>query len=216
MNDNQKKGNTVLLTVIAVATLLVAVVGATFAYFTASVQGNNTASSVIVNTATLGNIVYENGDEIKMDNAYPGAYSNEIEFTISAVDNTVALPYDIRWVNVTNSFNPTSELVYTLSSEKTGSGTLVDFTEAPGYDEGNSYATAPTAAGIIGSGSLGIGGDTHTYTMQVHFLETASNQNSNQGKSFVGKIEVTTSGSGDIYYNDQNQSGTTTAPTSAY
>lgn len=41
--DNRK--NTILLTVIAVATLLVAVVGATFAYFTA--QGGNTASNSI-------------------------------------------------------------------------------------------------------------------------------------------------------------------------
>ena len=35
------KKNTVLLTVIAVATLLVAVVGATFAYFSARVTENN-------------------------------------------------------------------------------------------------------------------------------------------------------------------------------
>ena len=41
--DNRK--NTILLTVIAVATLLVAVVGATFAYFTA--QGGNTVSNSI-------------------------------------------------------------------------------------------------------------------------------------------------------------------------
>ena len=61
MNET-KKGNTVLLTVIAVATLLVAVVGATFAYFTASVAGNDTASSVVVKTAQIGTITYTNGN----------------------------------------------------------------------------------------------------------------------------------------------------------
>ena len=50
--DNKK--NTILLTVIAVATLLVAVVGATFAYFTA--QGGEAASkNVTVQTGTAGN-----------------------------------------------------------------------------------------------------------------------------------------------------------------
>ena len=40
---NENKQNTALLIVIAVATLLVAVVGATFAYFTAADQNNSTA-----------------------------------------------------------------------------------------------------------------------------------------------------------------------------
>ena len=47
--DNRK--NTILLTVIAVATLLVAVVGATFAYFTAQ-QGNAQSANVEVTTDT--------------------------------------------------------------------------------------------------------------------------------------------------------------------
>lgn len=48
-----EKKNTILLTVIAVATLLVAVVGATFAYFTA--QGGTTSqANVTVSTGTAG------------------------------------------------------------------------------------------------------------------------------------------------------------------
>ena len=62
MSENSnRKGNTILLTVIAVATLLVAVVGATFAYFTASVSGNESAKSVIVNAATIGTITFADG-----------------------------------------------------------------------------------------------------------------------------------------------------------
>ncbi len=48
-----EKKNTILLTVIAVATLLVAVVGATFAYFTASTQGTGNGN---VNTGTATSI----------------------------------------------------------------------------------------------------------------------------------------------------------------
>lgn len=54
MNDN--KQNTALLIVIAVATLLVAVVGATFAYFTAS--GNNQSTSLVHITGGKMNILF--------------------------------------------------------------------------------------------------------------------------------------------------------------
>lgn len=59
--ENRK--NTILLTVIAVATLLVAVVGATFAYFTA--QGGGTASTnVRVETSTSSNSSFEVGAKL--------------------------------------------------------------------------------------------------------------------------------------------------------
>ena len=47
-----EKKNTILLTVIAVATLLVAVVGATFAYFTATTQTGTGAGTTATDTAT--------------------------------------------------------------------------------------------------------------------------------------------------------------------
>jgi hypothetical protein len=50
------KKNTMLLTVIAVATLLVAVVGATFAYFSVAATGQNTATNVAVHG--LGTAAY--------------------------------------------------------------------------------------------------------------------------------------------------------------
>ena len=58
--DNNKQ-NSVLLIIIAVATLLVAVVGATFAYFTAN---NPQGSTVTVNTKTGSmNILFSDGDD---------------------------------------------------------------------------------------------------------------------------------------------------------
>ena len=62
----KQKSNTVILTIILSATFLVVMIGATFAYFTAKVSGNDTASSVIVNTASLGTITYTNGTELKL------------------------------------------------------------------------------------------------------------------------------------------------------
>lgn len=200
MNET-KKGNTVLLTVIAVATLLVAVVGATFAYFTASVAGNDTASSVVVKTAQIGTITYTNGNEVKLDNAYPGATSETKTFTVAADTSATAnVNYSLNWTNVTNGFVNKEDLVYTLTgtnSDTANTTTLVTKTNE----------VAPSANTLIGSSVLKPG-ETHTYSLTVNFKETGSDQNANQGKSFTGKIEVST---GD-YYNDANQSGTTTAP----
>ena len=51
-----EKKNTILLTVIAVATLLVAVVGATFAYFTATTTPSGAGEEAEVTTNTVGDV----------------------------------------------------------------------------------------------------------------------------------------------------------------
>lgn len=61
-----EKKNTILLTVIAIATLLVAVVGATFAYFTASItttgDEDGTKSNTNITTRTMTNAVMDLGN----------------------------------------------------------------------------------------------------------------------------------------------------------
>lgn len=211
MNET-KKGNTVLLTVIAVATLLVAVVGATFAYFTASVAGNDTASSVVVKTAQIGTITYTNGNEVKLDNAYPGATSNEVKFTIALdQDATTSVHYTLKWVNVTNDFDPSSDLVYSLKGTDQSTGS-VENGEQPKLIDDITDKEVPTTSGtIIGSGIVS-GASIHEYTLTVKFKETGIDQNSNQGKAFTGKIEVFTGDNGETYYNDANKSGTSEKP----
>ena len=63
MKDNSKT-NTLLLTVIGVATLLVAVIGATFAYFTAEVGGGESATTVKMNAGVL-KINFTNGNTVQ-------------------------------------------------------------------------------------------------------------------------------------------------------
>lgn len=219
MSENQKKGNSVLLTVIAVATLLVAVVGATFAYFTASISGNDTASSVIVNTASVASITYENGQELKMENAYPGQYSNEITFTVSTTGKSdVALPYSIGWATATNTFVEQGDLVYRITSDDTSNGateTTSDATNSDGWTTAPATISSPLKI-VDASFAASDSAQTHTYKMQMHFKETATNQNSNQGATFAGKIEVKIGDEDTMYFTSSNPTGTTTQPTSSY
>lgn len=81
-----EKRNTLLLTVIAVATLLVAVVGATFAYFASTVETNNT---VVVQATTAG----ANSSFI--------ALGDEISLTVNAADMQIGQLYDSGTLDTT-------------------------------------------------------------------------------------------------------------------
>lgn len=73
MNENGGKSSTILLTVIGIATLLVVVVGATFAYFAAQVNGNDTVSSLNVTAAENGTRTEEftGSNLVVVDKMYP-------------------------------------------------------------------------------------------------------------------------------------------------
>ena len=91
--EGEKKGNTAMLTVIAIATLLVAVVGATFAYFSAnqSVNGSvqvtatTSARDVIVVSGTSGELsITTDKDDYNVD------YKSNtfmINYTVNTQDN---------------------------------------------------------------------------------------------------------------------------------
>lgn len=84
-----EKKNTILLTVIAIATLLVAVVGATFAYFTATVTTDNDANNTVnAKTYALTEVQMDYGSEVKMEGMYPGT-AKEKMVTIKANCPTV-------------------------------------------------------------------------------------------------------------------------------
>ena len=180
---NIDKKQMTLLSVVGIATLLAAIIGATFAWFSATVTGNDTASSVTVTTATLG-ISYTNGNEIKMLKIFPGTESGEKAFTIQSVGATVDQQYYVNWEVSVFDFADKSDLVYSLRGTTEGSGLLIpNKTDEP----------MPTTIGTttIGTGTLKPD-ETHTYYLNVKFKETGSDQNSNQSKNFQGKISVST------------------------
>ena len=96
-----EKKNTILLTVIAVATLLVAVVGATFAYFTATTNPTGNGETGTVTTTTVG----------------------DINLTMSATTTTNSLQYPGGYlvvgakVNATHDGNSPYNVTYTVNGE---------------------------------------------------------------------------------------------------
>ena len=99
-----EKKNVVFLTVLAVATLLTAVVGTTFAYFTASVSGNNTATPTVITTANNLGISYQDGAEIHPATPVEPGWSQTKTITVTNNSASNAIGYQIKWTDVTNGF----------------------------------------------------------------------------------------------------------------
>lgn len=107
MKENNK-GSMIILTVIGIATLLIAVIGATFAYFTVSVRYKTTPSVVEVKSNTMV-IEYESYNDIKYEGAIPGrpeeGTNNKLRFKVtSATDMMTSTPYDVYLKITKNEF----------------------------------------------------------------------------------------------------------------
>lgn len=155
-----EKKNTVLLTVIAVATLLVAVVGATFAYFTASTAGNGNGTANTSTTTTIGSVAIDlattaNTADIK----YPGGMMvNGASVTATVTGTgTFAANYKINAeVDATALASANTTVKYALyrttsAVDTTMSGCTLKTEEAAGTTK--YYYTGCTAATAITSGT---------------------------------------------------------------
>ena len=194
-----EKKNIIFLTVIAIATLLVAVVGATFAYFSTVVNKEVTGdankadiSTVKYNTSTI--TFTTTGSKITMADAIPGD-SKSTTFTIKN-SSTTDIEYNIMWKDVTSTFNiadedyagtapstQADELVYTLVC--TG-GTAINKAETT-MPLNDADANAKIASDVTVAA-----GQTADCTLTVTFKNLETEQNYNQGRTFSGVIDVTT------------------------
>ena len=191
-NDRIDKRQRLFLIIIAVLTLFFAVVGATFAYFTIIVQGNEEASSIYIKSVKLGQVIFEDGQAINLVDVYPGEFVTKT-FTIrtEGTDPDVKVGYSIYLVQTRNDFatyNINEFMHEIVSSSKTSTssesvlGTL-SLTTVP-----SPASTAPILTGTL------YGDDLHTYTYKIGLLEANSNQNNAQGRTFIGILQVDTDG----------------------
>ena len=190
MNEGRGNGNTVLLTVIGVATLLVALVGATFAYFTATVS-NDQAQSVTVTTATPVGLEYL-GQQLTLDNAIPGN-TDDATFTVkNPSSSTTAQTYDLDLKIDENSFVTTDgadQLEITITAESTGANTPTVSNSPYNVTDGTSTASAGKSFDVVTGQRVDIN-ETQTYTVTINFKELDKAQDTNQGKTFKAHIEI--------------------------
>ena len=213
-----EKKNVVFLTVLAVATLLTAVVGTTFAYFTATVTGNDTATETRITTATLG-VTYSDGSQVTGTNIIPG-WSQAKTIKVKNTSN-VDLTYAIMWTNITNSFvEDTKVAAHCSDASITDQASCVSpATWTPAVKENNFYynvvastenTTTPSAVSTLNtfnsniampaqgndvaftSGQVIKPGEEHTYVVTMAFNNADYPQDDNQGQTFKSTFQVVT------------------------
>jgi len=105
------KKSTVTITIVGIVALVIAIIGATYAYFTAQVRyvGPPGGSDVVARAATLGEIIFDAGPGIELINAFPGDSAHNT-FTIAAdSDATNGVAYEIRIRITENNFENISK-----------------------------------------------------------------------------------------------------------
>ncbi len=214
MKDNSKT-NTLLLTVIGVATLLVAVIGATFAYFTAQVGGGESSTTVKMNAGVL-KINFANGNTFQTTEGFEptkaavecekkeGAYYCDQaqyspvatkKFTLTGTNTTLEsdnmkMPYTIKLVVTKNEFS-TGAIKYTLVGTKTGGNAATD--ELAQVATWVDVKTGAAEATVIGNGYFLPGSDTvHSYDLNIYFPDNHVNQDIDKNKVFGAKVEIST------------------------
>lgn len=135
------KNNTVLLTVIGIATLLVAVVGATFAYFSAQLSGQETQSTMTIQASNGGSSTLDGGEAIIVKDIYPRDEA--------WVNKKIAVTYD-NTTATSGTYDYNVGLHYTNGYQVVGDSYDIQYTITEGYCEGKPEAADQAACGTAG------------------------------------------------------------------
>ena len=162
-----------------IALLLLLTTGLSYAYFSASISGNENAKNVVVEAGTLS-LVYTDGPEIKAQNIKPG-WSTTKEVSVKNT-GTLDTNYNIIWQSLTNEIT-NDEMVISATCQRLNSAGTVE-----GTCESISQAAVSdmTIAKKVSIES----GITHKYTFTILFKEINADQNTNQGKKFNGVLGI--------------------------
>ena len=156
----------------AIVVAIALVIGTSYAYFMATVTGGDSGNETVIKSGNLSLTLTDN--ETLSLNGIPGdSASKEFTVTNNGTNETV---YNIKMVDVTNTFVDKNDLVYTLVGDND-----VNITET----------VMPSTSGEYLATNITIDkGVTHTYTLTITFKETNDNQDDNKGATFSGKINI--------------------------
>ena len=162
---------------ILIISVLILLIGASFAYFSLEITGNDTAKYNTITTGEL-KLTFIDTNVLTLDNALPGDSATK---TISVKNTgTIDTSYNIVWQELTNTIT-NDELVIEatckrLNTSNTEEGTCESISQKV-VSSNKLKLNIPIEAGI-----------THEYTLKLTFIDTGSTQNYNKNKSFNGKI----------------------------
>ena len=164
---------------ILIISVLILLIGVSFAYFSLEITGNDTAKYNTITTGEL-KLTFTDTNVLTLDDALPGDSATK---TISVKNTgTIDTSYNIVWQELTNTIT-NDELVIEatckrLNSSNTEEGTCESISQKA-VSSNKLKLNIPIEPGI-----------THEYTLKLTFIDTGSTQNYNKNKSFNGKLGI--------------------------
>ncbi len=164
------------LTLVIAFLILSLVTVASFAYFTASVQGNDNAYDTVITTGEMA-LMLNDGEQVGLNNAIPGDSVTK-EFSVKNT-GTVETTYDVYFSELLNKFEDKNDLVYTLISDNGCTNGIEKIVPSESNDESKMVSSCTINPN-----------QTHNYTLTITFKNDGTNQDDNKGKQFKTKIAV--------------------------
>lgn len=213
MKDNNNKTNTLLLTVIAIATLMVAVIGATFAYFTANTSGSETVSTIKMTGGKLTINYADNSATLSYNPTNGSVEPQEAAviqkaFVLTAENTTdLTMPYVVNMKVVNNEFS-NNALTYVLTNDEVANGAITLTNGGTGSIQGpevtfeeqteTDYKSATKGAAVkdvtieLATGNFTkTANATHQYKLSVFFKDNGKKQDYDKQAKFAAYIEIT-------------------------
>lgn len=210
MNEQKNSGKGIFYGVIGVATLIVAIIGATFAYFTATATNNTTVTGNTaqgaeltlevqkVTTSATGPLVpLLNSD---MQNALTGKGSPTAVSCVDSNGNTVCQVYSITISNKsTTAVTVNGEMSLTTDAAnmkwKLITNATTDDADATVNDKAPAGTIVTGQSLSAGDGSQVLTGGSATYYVVVWLNETSSSQDDTDASmSFIGTVTFNAAG----------------------
>lgn len=162
--------------VIILFTMIFMIIGLSYAFYTLTINGNDTSKKNIVKSGNL-EITFDSGAVIDAKSILPGDVVSKT-FTVTNTGNREIASYSVYFSKLVNTFLY-DEIVYSITCSS-NIGSCNGQTQTP---VGDDYST------IRANNSLAVG-ETQTYTLRIEWLEMSSNQNYNEEADLQFKILV--------------------------
>ena len=176
--DKEKK-----VTIIALFALLIIVIGASYAFFTAGISSED--STTIKADAGTMKINYDGGANITLSGIYPReeAWATKV-ITVTGNNTTDAkMYYKLTLVVDSNTFLASDPLQYELTSTNTSTNGVT----IPSITKTNITSTTIELGKAYFNKSNNA---RHTYQLKIYYPRTNNDQNANQGKEFSAHVSI--------------------------
>lgn len=191
--EKDNRNNKIILLILGIITVLIALIGATFAYFTSVIRYNNAPQSVTLSTIEVEGLVYTASDTLSLTKALPNNDNIDTQtFTVYNPNAAAVVTYSLYLKTDLNEFTITEydgdedgepeeyadQLILTITGGQSGT-VVLDLTD------GTDTADKTIVENVRLSGKA-----TDEYTATIKFAEINIPQDNNQGCTYVGHIDV--------------------------